>query len=48
MYIKQRKLLKVYKKWVKPRNTLLYKAVFRYSLRNFVKLKKMKIVYKVL
>ena len=32
----------------KTKKYTLLKAIFRYSLRNFVKLKNMKIVYKVL
>ena len=32
----------------KTKKYVLLKAIFRYSLRNFVKLKNMKIVYKVL
>ena len=32
----------------KTKKYTLSKAIFRYSLRNFVKLKNMKIVYKVL
>ena len=45
---KTKKPLKYVKNCVKPRNTLLSKAIFRYSLRNFVKLKNMNIIYKVL
>ena len=44
-------LFKVYiKKWVmgKPKKHTLLKAIFRYSLSNFVKLKNMKIIYNVL
>ena len=38
----------MYKEMGKTKKYTLLKAIFRYSLHNFVKLKNMKIVYKVL
>ena len=48
IYIKLKYLFKAYIKMGKTKKYTLLKAIFQYSLRNFVKLKNMKIFYKVL